>query len=110
MDGVLEQGSGPFGIPLARDVRRLTAKLETSLGRSWPQIRELLEVAGAVEARQILLDGLLKRATARFVKLMFGPTPQKNPPKQLAERSTAAPMGTRVEFPPPLLPAPRAQI
>ena len=55
------QGSGPFGIPLAQDMRRITARLEASLGRSWPEIQELLQVGGAVEARGMLVNALMSR-------------------------------------------------
>ena len=73
-----------------------------------------MQVSGAVEARSMLLDALFRRATARFVKLLLGPTPKKNPPKQLAARS-AAPAGVvpvtsvEAEVLPPLVPA-RSQI
>jgi len=82
-------------------------KLETSLGRSWPQIQELLEVGGAVEARGMLLDGLMKRATARFVKLVLGPTPKKTSPRQLTDQTTAQGVSVnrvQAEVLPPLVP------
>ena len=92
------QGSGPFGIPLPQDVQALTNRLQASLGKSWPQIQELLNLPGALEARQMLVNGLMQRATARFVKLLLGAPPAQ--PK-LQQRQLASGELSQVAVLPP---------
>lgn len=99
---LLLQGSGPFGIPLPQDVRRLTRRVEGSLGQSWPQLRDLLNTPGGIEARQVLMKGLMQRAGARFVKLLFGPTqPKQARQQQLPDASSPQPLLTQTSVLPP---------
>lgn len=79
------QGSGPFGLPMPQDVQKVVNQLEIRLGKSWPQIQQLLSLPGAVDARSQMMSGLMQRASARFARLIFGPQQPKKRGQQLVD-------------------------
>ena len=72
-------------------MRALSKELEIRWGKSLPEIQGLLDTPGAAEARQMLTNRLIEKATARFVRLVFGPSPKRSPPVQQGRQSIQLP-------------------
>lgn len=78
-------------------------KLQAQMGKSGPQLQELMNLPGAAEARGLLTRGLAQRAAARFLKLVLGPAQPRRSrqlqpkavgvPKTLPPAATAGPTG-----------------
>ncbi len=43
------QGSGPWGLPLPWEARRIWDQIQVALGPHWPRLRELAGTPGAIE-------------------------------------------------------------
>ena len=67
--GIHAQGSGTGVL----DARELLQRVQAQLQAAWPQVREFLDMPGALEMRAELLGALSQRFFARTIKMILGP-------------------------------------